>query len=195
MLILHETWDLLSVHKTPTSCFLVKTIKFHIIHVHMSVWPKIQGRLNAYFWSFFSRHIILFGILFENSNHLHNSYIWSPFLLPSKAVTLSLNSLSCAGWSVQNASGRKLGVAELASCFLLLSRITGRYCLLLIPKDRYFIHYFVFKIYLWWYNILYELLNYAWIWNSTVFLKLFLLWISKMFQYFQSEKKIRFKKI
>lgn len=87
----------------------------------------------------FSIMSILLEILLENSSHFLNPYIWSPFSLPNKAVTLSLNPLSYAGCEVPQAES--WGVVELASCFLLLSRITGRDCLLLLSEDRNFIHF------------------------------------------------------
>lgn len=86
----------------------------------------------------FSIISILLEMLLENSSHFLNPYIWSPFSLPSKAVTLSLNPLSYSGCKVPQAEN--WGVVELASCFLL-SRITGRDCLLLMSEDRNFIHF------------------------------------------------------
>lgn len=107
---------------------------------------------------------------------------WSLISLPSaQQDCCSLFDSPSLGWSVQSASGTKLGGSELTSCFFLSSRITARYYLWIMPENRYLIHFSQFKTYLQWNNVLYQLLNYAWDWNS--FIDFFLFSLSKVFQH------------
>ena len=115
MLVLYEVWNLLSLHKTPSSCFLVRTIEFHIIHMHMSIWPKIQGNFKAYCWNIFSR-------LYPSFKYSIRKF-WSP---PQSLYLISFPYAHQEPYSQfkspilsrsgQSASGRKLGVS--GACFM-----------------------------------------------------------------------------
>lgn len=155
--------------RPPSSFFLIRTIEFHIIHVHMSIWPKFQGDFKAYSWSIFSR--------------LHSSFKYSTRKFQSPPQLLYLISFPSIHqdcyyqfespilcWSAQNASGRKLG--DSGACFMFSPSLKNhRQVIFVVSARRWIIHisfFFLvqFKTYLQW-------KNYSWDWNSIFFMMTF----------------------